>query len=88
MSVVREAIAQTFKTEGATSLEGWYYDLVLDRIESMGFVQKEGGSDGVQEASLYEHPSGGKFYVATNRLPKPITVIQFSPSPKKPAPKG
>lgn len=88
MNIVNEAIRHLSSQGGATNLEGWYYDLVLDRLERMGFVRHEGITNGSFEGSTYRHPEGGEFKVVTNRFHGPMTVIKFTPSPGKPARQG
>lgn len=88
MKLINEAIGHLSVHGGATNLQGWYYDLVLDRLERMGFVRHEGISGGSFEGSTYRHPSGGEFKVITNRFEGPMTVIKFTHSPEKPKAKG
>lgn len=85
MNIVNEAINQSRSTGGMVNIQGWVYDLVLERLERMGFKMYESGHDGQWEASFHRHPQSqdGEFKVATNRLSGPFTVIQFIPSSKE-----
>lgn len=89
MRQVNEAIEHVVAHGGAANLQGWYYDLVLDRLEKIGFRRKSGSQfPWGMEGSLYENDSGAKVQVLTNRLQGPMTVIKSTPSPEKPTPKG
>lgn len=83
MNAIHEAIEKCRQERGIVSIQGWWYDLVLERLERMGFQMHENGHDGVWEASFHRKPDEGEFKVATNRLTGPMTVIQFIPSSKE-----
>jgi hypothetical protein len=83
LNIVKEAIEHLHKHGGLTNLPGWYYDLVVDRLERLGFKRCETISDGPWEGSSYMHPTGTEFKVATKRLNGPMTVIHCFPSSKE-----
>lgn len=85
MNIVNEAINQSRNTGGMVNIQGWVYDLVLERLERMGFKMYESEHDGQWEASFHRHTQSqdGEFKVATNRFSGPATVIQFIPSSKE-----
>jgi hypothetical protein len=88
MKQVNEAIAHVAAHGGVANLQGWYYDLVRDRLERLGCFRIAGITGGSFEGSTYLHPKGGEFRVVTDRFKGPMTIIKFTPSPKKPVPKG
>jgi hypothetical protein len=79
MKVVNDAIDWSRKTKEVVRLDGWFYDIVLDRLHSMGFRMRESGHDGQWECSFHNGHEG-EFRVATNRLEGPFTVVQYLPS--------
>lgn len=90
MDFSNELLDQVARDGGTVGFQGWYYDLVLDRLERKGFKRKISGfptHDSGVELSLYEDESGGKVEVLTNRF-SAFTFVSSVPSSKESARTG
>lgn len=91
MKIVNDAIDHLARSGGMTNLPGWYYDIVVDRLEKLGFKLQEKVDffpHGDLEGSIYQHPLRGRFKVVTSRFHGPFTIIESTPSSEKPKGKG
>jgi hypothetical protein len=78
MYVSKETIDQLVNRGGFLSFEGWAYDIVVTRLEQIGFKKRSGiVCEGTMtlDGSIYCDESGRKVVVTTHRF-TPITIVK------------
>ena len=85
MIACNQIVDQIVKQGGRVDLPGWFYDLVLERLEKRGFQRAES----IQvpqgfEASVYRNDQT-EVRISTSRFLGPITTIMARPSSKEAA---
>ena len=85
MIACNQIVDQLVKQGGRVDLPGWFYDIVLDRLEKRGF-QRARSIDMPQgfEGSVYMNDQT-EVHVVTSRLAGPITTIMVGSSSKEAA---
>lgn len=71
MDIDGRKLDQLAMTGGVVNLSGWYYDIVVTRLEKKGY-RRQGRipftCDSGLEGAVYTNDSGGKFEVVTYRI--------------------
>ena len=87
MYVSRKAIDEIVNEGGTFSFQGWAYDIIVTRLEQIGFRKRSGivceGSITL-DGSIYCDDSGRKVVVTTHRF-TPLTIIKCVDSKNDPS---
>lgn len=69
---------QWVKKGGAFKVDGWHYDIIVDRLEQTGFKfqQRYNHSNREYEGSVYSNENGIRVIVATRRMYDPMTFLK------------